>query len=81
LHFIHRIREDALDNVALLSGLSRVEKVKVAEALDAKVYKDGDVIIKEGDPGDGMFFVTSGSASPSCHLPRQTATHHCGRFT
>jgi CRP-like cAMP-binding protein len=49
----------------MLSGLSRVEKVKVAEALEAVVYQDGDIIIREGDPGDGMFFVTAGSvASP-----------------
>ncbi len=34
--------------------------MNVADALIPKNYASGDVIVKQGDPADGMFFVEGG---------------------
>lgn len=54
-----------LANVELLIPLSAFEREKIAEALEEKVFAAGEVIIKQGDDGDCMFIVESGTVSCS----------------
>jgi hypothetical protein len=50
----------------------------VADALEAVTFKDGDVIMKQGDPGDEFFIIVEGSVVVSaadrdqCFLKRLT---------
>lgn len=61
----HRRRtmyEQFLSSVSLLSSLSSEEKSKIADALESRVYLDGEAVVREGDPGDTFFFVEEGEA-------------------
>jgi len=55
--------ETFLSRVPLLAPLSNSERSKVAEALETLTFKDGDVIVTEGERGDSMFFIASGTVS------------------
>lgn len=55
-----KMYEALIENVPLLSELSDYERMNVADALIPKNYASGDVIVKQGDPADGMFFVEGG---------------------
>lgn len=54
--------EHFLSTVPLLSSLSAEERSKVADALTSKVYADGEVVVRQGEPGDTFFFVEEGEA-------------------
>jgi len=54
--------EHFLSTVPLLSSLSSEERSKVADALTSKVYADGDVVVRQGEPGNTFFFVEEGEA-------------------
>jgi type IV pilus assembly protein PilB len=49
-----------LRNIGLFNGLSREDLEKVAGKVQEKVYPSNTVILKEGSPGDYMFFVRTG---------------------
>ena len=56
-----RVRFEAmLNEVAFLKSLSKYEKLKVADSLLSQRYSDGDVILKQNDTADCMYFVESG---------------------
>ena len=57
-----RMYESFLEEVPLLQSLTPYERSKIADALDAQRYKAGDVIIREGDPGEDFFLLESGEA-------------------
>jgi cAMP-dependent protein kinase regulator len=52
---------DFLLNVPILASLTDFERSTVADALKKEKYLDGEVIIKEGDPGDCFHIVEEGS--------------------
>lgn len=52
--------EDLLENVPMLKTLDANERMKVADALQSKVFEDGQLIIKQGDMADCMYFVEEG---------------------
>ena len=37
--------------------------MNLADALTSKIYKRGSIIIHQGDPADGMYFVETGEVS------------------
>ncbi|KAG8312695.1 cAMP-dependent protein kinase type II-beta regulatory subunit, partial [Homalodisca vitripennis] len=37
------------------------ERLNLADALIPRTYEDGDLIIKQGDAADGMYFVEAGT--------------------
>lgn len=51
-----------LENISLLDSLSENERLKVADALKAEMFSEGDVIIKQGEPGDLFYIIEDGSA-------------------
>lgn len=57
--------EQFLKNVPLLAPLSSRERAKVAEALETEAFDEGDVICRQGDPGDVMYIISSGRAKVS----------------
>lgn len=52
-----------LSSVTQLESLSEYEIMQIADACSEKSYKVGDVIVNEGDEGDGMYFIIEGKVS------------------
>lgn len=57
-----KMYESLLATVPLLTHLDDNERTNLADALASQEYNNGDKIIKQGDPGDGMYFLESGTA-------------------
>ena len=57
-----RMYESFLEEVPLLSTLTLYERSKIADALDTRKFGPGEIIIKEGDPGEAFFILESGEA-------------------
>merc|ERR1719371_24370 len=55
--------EEFLAKVKLLESLDKWERLSVADALEAAHFKQGDVIMKEGDAGDDFFIIEEGECS------------------
>lgn len=56
-----RIYTDFLDKVDLLTPLLSSEKIKLAGAVDQVEFQPNSVIFKQGDPGDAMYIIMSGT--------------------
>lgn len=57
-----RLYESFLEEVPLLSTLTKYERSKIADALETQKYPAGTTIIKEGDAGEAFYLVESGEA-------------------
>jgi len=55
-----KMYESLLESVPLLSALNPYERMNLADALTAKKFDDGSVIVKQGSNADGMYFIESG---------------------
>lgn len=53
--------EGFLDQVPILSELTKMEKLVIADALQTKYYKKGEVVITEGETGDAFYIIEDGS--------------------
>ncbi|XP_015906869.1 cAMP-dependent protein kinase type II regulatory subunit [Parasteatoda tepidariorum] len=52
--------EKLLEGVPMLQTLEQYERMNLCDALMPKAYSDGELIIKQGDEADGMFFIEDG---------------------
>ncbi|OTF78431.1 cAMP-dependent protein kinase type II regulatory subunit-like protein [Euroglyphus maynei] len=52
--------ESFIEKVEIFKFLEYYEKMSLSDAFMAKCYKNGDLIIKQGDEADGMYFVQEG---------------------
>jgi len=52
--------EKFLEKVSILQTLSKYERFRIADSLQTTKYKDGEVIMKEGDSGDIFYLVEKG---------------------
>lgn len=57
-----RLYESFLEEVPLLSSLTRYERSKIADALETQKYPSGTTIIREGDAGEAFYLLESGEA-------------------
>lgn len=57
-----RLYESFLEEVPLLSTLTRYERSKIADALETQKYPPGTSIINEGDAGEAFYLLESGEA-------------------
>jgi cAMP-dependent protein kinase regulator len=55
-----KLYESFLEKVPILAPLQKYERLTVADALEAETFQDGQVIIKQGDPGDAFYIITDG---------------------
>lgn len=55
--------EVTFKQVKILSNIENYERAKLADAVKERKYKEGETIIKEGEPGEEFFIVTEGNAS------------------
>ena len=57
-----RLYESFLEEVEILSTLTKYERSKIADALETQKYPAGTTIIKEGDVGEAFYLLESGEA-------------------
>lgn len=57
-----KMYETLLEGVPLLNTLSSYERMNLADALVPKTFSHSSVIVKQGDPADGMYFIETGKA-------------------
>lgn len=57
-----RLYESFLEEVPLLSTLTKYERSKIADALETQKFPSGTPIIKEGDAGEAFYLLESGEA-------------------
>lgn len=57
-----RLYESFLEEVEILSTLTKYERSKIADALDTKKCPAGTTIIKEGDAGEAFYLLETGEA-------------------
>lgn len=57
-----RLYESFLEEVPILSTLTKYERSKIADALETQKYPAGTTIIKEGDAGEAFYLLESGEA-------------------
>ncbi|XP_046434606.1 cAMP-dependent protein kinase type II regulatory subunit isoform X1 [Neodiprion fabricii] len=55
-----KMYEDLINKVPMLKSLENYERMNLADALAPKHFVDGELIIKQGDIADGMYFVEDG---------------------
>ena len=51
---------EELKHIAVLQAVDNEALARLATALEAKDYADGQTVFAEGDPGDSMFFIVKG---------------------
>jgi cAMP-dependent protein kinase regulator len=56
------IHKGFLQNVSILEALSENERLQVADALKPVEFKDGEIIIKQGDAGNMFYIIEEGNA-------------------
>lgn len=54
--------ETFLNKVELLADLDTYERGKICDVLETEHFKDGEVVIKQGDKGDKFYFIEDGEA-------------------
>merc|ERR1711871_979852 len=57
--------ESFLEQVPLLANLTKEERGKIADVLEPCTYSDGEEIIRQGDEGEHLYMLVSGSAVAS----------------
>lgn len=58
----YALREKMLASAPILATLSNFERVRLSEALERVSFADKACIIKQGDPGETMYFIEKGAA-------------------
>lgn len=54
--------DEFLKKVKILETMDAYERQTIADAFIKHKFKEGDVVIKEGEEGDVMYFIVSGEA-------------------
>lgn len=49
----------------ILSALTQEQLMELLPSIQVRNYSENDVIVKEGDPGNGMYIVSAGAAAVS----------------
>ena len=73
--------EVPLDRLAVLAGLGAAERELVGRTLERRVYRRGDVVIKEGDADRSLFMISKGTASVKVALAGQTREKRVASFS
>lgn len=69
-----KMYESFLSEVPLLASLNTKERSKIADALEEKVYEEGESVVVEGEVGKNFYIIESGKAE----VLRKRAGDHAG---
>ncbi|CAF1195393.1 unnamed protein product [Rotaria sordida] len=56
-----KMYEEFLSKVSVLQTLDEWERLTVADSLEPIQFEDGDIVVKQGDPGDDFFIIVEGN--------------------
>ncbi len=71
------MNSDQLKSIHLLESMDQEALTRLASALEPQESSDAKTIFEEGDPGDGMYFIVSGTV----HIEKRTGGKTKGRKT
>lgn len=57
-----KLYENFLKEVPVLQSLSSYERSKLADALNTRVFKVGENVVTQGEPGENFYFIEDGTA-------------------
>ncbi|CAF0983657.1 unnamed protein product [Adineta steineri] len=57
-----KMYEEFLSKVSILETLDEWERLTVADSLEPVQFEDGEIVVKQGDPGDDFFLIVEGNA-------------------
>eukprot|EP01116_Phalansterium_solitarium_P013837 TRINITY_DN31267_c0_g1_i1.p1 TRINITY_DN31267_c0_g1~~TRINITY_DN31267_c0_g1_i1.p1 ORF type:complete len:364 (-),score=98.26 TRINITY_DN31267_c0_g1_i1:245-1336(-) len=66
-----KLYESFLEAVPILQDLNRWEKMTVADALESVAFEAGEVILREGEPGERFYIIVEGEAKAYRHADNQ----------
>lgn len=66
--------ESFLDRIEILAGLDRYERSKICDCLESEHFRRGDMIIREGEPGEKFYLVQKGKAEAVKNIDRADET-------
>jgi CRP-like cAMP-binding protein len=73
--------EVPLDRLTVLAGLTAAEREVVGHALGRRVYRQGEIVIKEGDTDRSLFMISRGTASVKVRLAGQERDKRLASFS
>jgi len=62
-------KETFLENVPVLTSLTKYERFRIADSMKTLEFEDGQVIIKEGDAGNEFYIIEKGSVACTKRMP------------
>ena len=62
------VNERPFEALDMLDGLDEAERVALARMLTHRAWKRGDVVFREGDPGQELYLISAGAASVTLQL-------------
>eukprot|EP00747_Dinoflagellata_sp_TGD_P103114 gnl/TRDRNA2_/TRDRNA2_168865_c1_seq2.p1 gnl/TRDRNA2_/TRDRNA2_168865_c1~~gnl/TRDRNA2_/TRDRNA2_168865_c1_seq2.p1 ORF type:complete len:426 (+),score=121.02 gnl/TRDRNA2_/TRDRNA2_168865_c1_seq2:73-1350(+) len=65
--------DEFLKTVSLLSSLDQYERSQIADGLKPEIYKKGDVIVKQDEPGNMFYIIEEGNLYASKTFPGEGA--------
>lgn len=70
----HAARQVFLEAIPIFAGLAPIALSEIANAVEEAVFHTGDIIVREGEPGNRMFIICSGAVEVVKFLaqPRET---------
>jgi CRP/FNR family cyclic AMP-dependent transcriptional regulator len=67
-------REVFLQAIPIFAGLTPIALSEIASAVEVAVFQKGDIIVREGEPGNRMFIIGSGSVEIVKYLAQSRET-------
>ncbi|RVE43949.1 hypothetical protein evm_011418 [Chilo suppressalis] len=58
-----RMYDEFLSRVSILESLEKWERLTVADALEPVSFTDGEIIVRQGEPGNDFYIIVEGDAS------------------
>jgi CRP-like cAMP-binding protein len=67
-------RQDFLGSIPIFAGLNAAALSEIASAVEEAAFRTGDIIVREGEAGNRMFIIFSGSVEVVKHLGQTRET-------
>jgi CRP/FNR family cyclic AMP-dependent transcriptional regulator len=68
------VRQVFLQAIPIFAGISSIAIAEIASAAQEVMFQKGDIIVREGQPGDRMFIIASGSVEVVKYLAERRET-------
>jgi cAMP-dependent protein kinase regulator len=57
-----KLYNEFLSKVSIIASLDEYERLTIADALTPVEFSDGDIVVKQGEPGDDFYIIEEGTA-------------------